>query len=120
MLARCCKPSNNRYKTYGGRGIKVSTEWQQFSNFYRDMFSSWKYGLQIDRIDLHKDYSKENCQWVSLKENTQKRTSSKLTAEQAAEIKRRWAPGLAYQEQLAKEFGVSSRMIRYIGSGDAW
>ena len=120
MLARCQKPNNNRYKTYGERGIQVSAEWQQFSNFYRDMFSTWKQGLQLDRIDLHRGYSKENCQWLSPKENAQKRTSSKLTAEQAAEIKKRYAPGAAYQEQLAKEFGVSGRMIRYIGSGDAW
>jgi hypothetical protein len=118
MNSRCTDPNNNRYKNYGARGIKVL--WVTYREYERDMFSSWQEGLQIDRIDVNGDYSKENCRWVTAAQNAQNRTNSKLNLAQVAEIKKRFGAGAAYQESLAKEFGVSSRMIRYIGAGGAW
>jgi hypothetical protein len=29
MKQRCCNPNNNRYKFYGGRGIKRGTIWSR-------------------------------------------------------------------------------------------
>lgn len=120
MHARCYNVRHNRYKNYGARGILVAPEWHDFQNFYADMFSTWRRSLQLDRINLQDSYHKENCRWVSLQENTRVRTSSKLTQAQAEEIKARFRPGATYQIELAKEFGVSSRMIRYIGAEKAW
>lgn len=68
MITRCYNPKVKIYKYYGGRGIQVSESWQNFENFYRDM-GERPSGLQIDRIDNDKGYTKENCRWVTAKEN---------------------------------------------------
>jgi len=68
IMRRCNNKNDKTYKRYGGVGIKVSDSWFDFVNFYNDMFLKYKEGLQIDRIDNSKGYSKENCRWVTLKE----------------------------------------------------
>jgi hypothetical protein len=68
MLARCNNPKNKAYKNYGGRGIKVCKEWHTFVSFYADM-GDRPANLQLDRIDNDKGYFKENCRWITSKEN---------------------------------------------------
>ena len=73
MIRRCYKPQNKDYKYYGGRGIRVCKEWRIFRNFERDMFPSWKKGLQIDRTNNDGNYEPNNCRWVTSSENTSNR-----------------------------------------------
>lgn len=73
MIQRCTNPTNNRYYCYGGRGISVCDRWlESFKNFLDDMGERPK-GMQLDRIDTNGNYTKENCRWVTVRENCNNR-----------------------------------------------
>lgn len=78
MKSRCYNPNNKNYSVYGGRGITVCKEWinkkrvgQGSLGWYA--FKEWALSngysdeLTIDRIDVNKGYSPNNCRWVSMK-----------------------------------------------------
>ncbi len=66
---RCRNPKATDFKLYGGRGIKVCTEWDDFTVF-RDwaMANGYHEDLTLDRIDPNRDYCPENCRWATWKE----------------------------------------------------
>ena len=80
MMTRCYNKKFQDYHNYGGRGIEVCAEWFDISKFVFDMSDGYKAGLQLDRIDNDKWYSKENCRWATRKENNRnKRTNLFVT-----------------------------------------
>jgi len=66
MKNRCQNPKYRKYHAYGGRGIKVCDEWNDFEVFYKDMGNP-ENGLTLDRIDVNGNYCKENCRWATQK-----------------------------------------------------
>jgi hypothetical protein len=78
MKARCYNPTCEKFILYGAKGITLCEEWK--NNF--EAFSKWavqngyRTGLQIDRIDNTKGYSRENCRWVTPKEQQNNRTNT--------------------------------------------
>ena len=72
---RCYNPNNKSYARYGGRGIKMCDEWLNSYQAFEDWCLShgFKKELSIDRIDNDGDYAPDNCRFVTLKENNQKR-----------------------------------------------
>ena len=73
MKSRCYNKKNNRYKRYGGRGIKVCKEWKNNFVAFREWAMGNGYGdkLTIDRININGDYEPSNCRWVTLTEQSQ-------------------------------------------------
>lgn len=66
MMMRCYNPNRERYKIYGGRGITVEKRWRVFNNFKEDMFDSYQKGLSLERINVNKGYSRKNCKWIPI------------------------------------------------------
>lgn len=71
MKTRCTNPKAINFDNYGGRGISYDVSWEQFENFYQDMIGGYEDGLTLERKDNLKGYSKENCKWVTPKEQNQ-------------------------------------------------
>ena len=80
MKNRCYNPNDDRYKDYGGRGIRICDEWlgkHGFENFCEwSMENGYSNKLSIDRIDNEKGYSPDNCRWITMKEQIENRRNS--------------------------------------------
>lgn len=74
MLQRCYNPNSQRWKYYGEKGIGVCDIWREdFINFYNwAVENGWQDGLSIDRLDSNKGYEPDNCQWVTVSENSRR------------------------------------------------
>jgi hypothetical protein len=72
MRSRCKYSSMKQFKDYGGRGIRVCDEWDNFETFESWALShGYAEGLSIDRIDPDGNYEPSNCRWATAKEQAQ-------------------------------------------------
>lgn len=68
MRRRCFDPKNKRWNQYGGRGISICSEWNDYSIFREwALTNGYRDDLTIDRIDVDGNYCPENCRWVDEK-----------------------------------------------------
>ncbi len=106
MKDRCLNPNNQRFVSYGGRGITVCDRWLSFENFLADMGERPE-GMSIDRIDNNKGYSLENCRWATNKQQQRNKANNKYITH-AGETKSLadWADhyGIKYQRLNQRMF----------------
>lgn len=112
MKSRCYNISNEDYDIYGGKNIKVYSEWLNnpllfeewsFNNGYAD-------NLTIDRIDSNKDYCPENCRWITLEDNSKyKSTTTTIEVDGIIHTGRDWS------KELGLGINTINRYIRQYG-----
>ncbi len=107
MKERCDNPNNKYYDCYGGRGIRVCNEWQDYSKF-----KEWSYangydeyaGFQectIDRIDVNGNYEPSNCRYVNQEvQSNNKRVTIKVEMDGEIKSLKQWCEilGSGYQK----------------------
>lgn len=77
MKARCNNPNAGNYYKYGGRGITVCSEWQEFAPFMKwALANGYDDTLTLDRKDNNLGYSPENCRWVTNIEQQSNRSNN--------------------------------------------
>lgn len=102
MWSRCTIPSNKSYPNYGGRGITVDPVWRSFEKFIEDMGDPGE-GMQIERKDNDKGYSKENCVWATRQEQGRnKRNNVKLTYQGRTQLMVEWCEELGLNYDTVK------------------
>lgn len=68
MRDRCNNPHSPKYELYGGRGITVCGEWNDYSVFKEwAVLHGYQDNLSIDRIETNEGYRPDNCRWVTQK-----------------------------------------------------
>ena len=80
MKQRGCNPNNNKFKTYGARGISVCSEWKNnFWDFYNWANNhGYEKGLTLDRINVNGNYEPSNCRWVNQKTQQNNRRNNHI------------------------------------------
>lgn len=84
MKERCNAENGDHARWYHDKGIRVCDEWENDFAAFREWAVAHGYyeqspdtphaqRLSIDRIDPSKGYSPENCQWISISQNSIRR-----------------------------------------------
>lgn len=78
MKRRCHAPTHDKFKYYGGRGIKVCDRWlHSFENFMKDM-GPCPAGGSIERKDSSGNYEPSNCEWATKVAQANNKSSNRL------------------------------------------
>lgn len=110
IIARCNNPKASYYSTYGGSGVKVEGDWALpypygFLNFYNDMGKRPSDKHTIERLDVTKGYSKDNCIWTddmslqSYNRSMDKRNKSGRTGVRFDFERNQWYASIGYKNK---------------------
>lgn len=122
MHARCTNPNNPQWKDYGGRGVKVCPEWEDFEGFYRDMGSRPSSKHSLDRIDNGLLYSKATCRWATwLEQGNNTSRNRRITHDGQTRTIGEWARlvGINYQtlfHRINIGWPIERALTRPVGS----
>lgn len=84
MRERCYNVNCSEYQNYGGRGVTICPEWDDFSCFaqwaeengYNESLPASE--CSIDRIDNNGIYEPSNCRWVSMSQQARNTRRNRL------------------------------------------
>lgn len=121
MLSRTRNPNATNYKYYGGRGIKVCEEWNDY-----EVFRDWalqngynpsaQYGeCTLDRINVDGNYCPTNCRWVNMSsQNNNQRSNKTIVYNNESHNLKQWSDILGINYSTFKKYIKSGRTIEDI------
>lgn len=87
IKTRCHNPLCSEYERYGGRGITICKEWENFEAFMdwaikngysEECYIGGRHKLSIDRINNDGNYCPENCRWITQKEQARNKSNNRF------------------------------------------
>lgn len=74
QMRRRCRLGTRHSRYWADRGITVCLEWQESYVAFRawSLANGYAPGLAIDRLDVDKGYSPDNCEWVTRSVNSKR------------------------------------------------
>ncbi len=117
IRSRC---KNVKRPDYHGKGISVSTEWNDFLAFKKwSLSNGYKENLQIDRIDNDGNYEPSNCRWTTPSINSLNRSTSianRFTEEELSDMAELYCNTPISLRKMAIHTGISlptiSKLLR--------
>lgn len=119
MRYRCNNPGCSAYPNYGGRGITVCSQWDDFAVFAADIGQPPGKGWYLDRIDNNDGYHPDNVRWANAVTHGRNTRRIKLDVQQVAEIRAAGTGGRA-QQAIADFYKVSRWTVRNILNNLSW
>ena len=105
MHERCEREKHPHYKSYGGRGIKVCEEWNEYIPFAKWAFQNgYNSSLTIDRIDNEKGYFSDNCRWVTMQTQANNKRNNHIVTVNGEKMT---------IADCARKYGIPKSTIRY-------
>jgi hypothetical protein len=130
MRRRCLNRHDEGWPNYGGRGITVCEEWNDFFAWFHHIGRRPNASFSLERIDNNRGYEPGNVRWDTWTAQARNRRVTKLvgsshgqatTDEEAVVcIKMLLADGRLSQWQIAELFDVGVKAVNSISSGRTW
>lgn len=116
IIQRCTNPRNRAYGRYGGRGITICVRWRSsFDAFMEDMGAAPSPEMTVGRIDNNKGYSKDNCRWETMAEqSTNRETCRRLSLNGETMTMAEWSRRLGIPAKT-----IQNRVKRGLSDEDA-
>ncbi len=134
IRTRCYNASNHNFPYYQGKGISLCDEWEKSKQTFFDwaLSNGWEEGLSIDRLDSSRDYSPENCRFITLSANSKKarkdtpykireknKINSPLSLSDVIKIKNYLIDGIKGTE-IARLFNIHKTTVYKIKHNKRW
>lgn len=120
MKKRCYNKSEESYRWYGAKGIKICNEWMDNPKLFEEwsLNNGYNDSLTIDRINENKDYSPDNCRWTTKNDNSKyKSTTSMINVNGIIHSGKDWSRtlhiGLNTINKYVRKYGLNNT-IKFI------
>lgn len=107
IITRCYNEDNKDYRFYGAKGISVYQDWLDNPIHFEEwaLANGYEDNLTIDRKNETKDYSPDNCRWITMEENARwKSTTNRIDVDGEIKSGQQWAKYLGFSQNVINTY----------------